>query len=269
MRSASLAARTALAASALLAATFLAAGCGSIRLDRPLTPTPASDAPRPPLVRVWERDVDAAFGPAPALVVGGHVAVGTLTGAVLVLDGATGRSAGKLSFGASIGGGLAVSPDGRTLVVPVARGRASVVAHDLRGGERRWAWRPDSTAQTADAGLVLVAGVVVAPLHDGTVVGLDADTGAERWRVAGTPPAQNHAAPALLPGGLVAVADDRGTVRALDAATGAVRWTATVGAPVYASLLESGGCLLVVLSEPRHVTVFQTTGASAPLAPRP
>ena len=214
-------------------------------------------------MRLWERDADAAFGPAAALVGGEQFAVGTRAGAVVVLDAATGRSVGKLSFGASVDGALAA--DGRTLYVPVARGRAAVVAHDLRAGTRRWAWRPDSAAQTADAGLVLAAGVVVAPLHDGTVVGLDADTGAERWRVAGTPPAQNHAPPALLPGGLVAVADDRGTVRAVDAATGAVRWTAQAGAPVHAApvhaaRLGAAGSLFVPTTRGGLVALDAATG---------
>ncbi|HEX8385697.1 MAG TPA: PQQ-binding-like beta-propeller repeat protein, partial [Rubricoccaceae bacterium] len=232
-------------AALLSGALLLLGGCGSIQVDRPLVPAAPSAAPTPPLVEVWEVDVEGAFGPAAAAVGGGRIAIGDRKGDVVVLDGPTGRRVGRLSFGASIEGGLVLSPDGLTVYVPVARGRAGVVAYAVREGARRWTWRPDSAAQSVDAGVALTGDVVVAALHDGSVVGLDAAVGTERWRQPGADRAQNHASPVALTGGLVAVADDQGAVRALDAATGAVRWTGDVGAPVYAAPALATGRLFV------------------------
>ena len=245
---------------ALALALAALAGCGTIQLDRPLVPAPRAEAPSPPLVQAWETEVDAAFGPAAATAGSGRLAVGTRSGHVVVLDGATGDRLGSLSFGAGIDGGVLVAPDGQTVYVPVARGRYGVVAHGLRDGRRRWAWRADSAALAADAGLALVGGVVVAPLHDGTTVGLDATAGTERWRLAGGARAQNHAAPTVLPGGLVAIADDRGSVRALDASTGAVRWSAEAGAPVYAAPVVDDGRLLVPTTRGTLVALDATSG---------
>ena len=243
----------------------LLAGCGSIQLARPLAPAAPSDAPAPPLVRVWETDVEAAFGPA-APVVGGAagsaaLAIGTRNGRVVVLDAASGDRIGSLGFGASVDAGIALSPDGQTAYVAVARGRYAVVAQALRTGERRWGWRPDSSTQAVDAGLVLAAGVVVAPLHDGTILGLDAASGAERWRVVGTPGAQNHAAPIDVGRGGVAVIDDRGTVRALDAATGRVLWTATAGAPVVSAPTLTDGRLFAGTTRGTLAALDAATGA--------
>ena len=263
-RFASIRARRTRGAFAVLLAVLLT-GCGSIQLARPFAPAAPTDAPAPPLVRVWETDVEAAFGPA-APVVGGTadgaaIAVGTRNGRVVVLDAASGDRIGSLGFGASVDAGLALSPDGQTAYVAVARGRFAVVAQTLRTGARRWGWRPDSAAQAVDAGLVLAAGVVVAPLHDGTVLGLDAATGAERWRVLGTPGAQNHAAPTDVGRGVVAVCDDRGTVRALDAATGRVIWTATAGAPVVSAPTLADGRLLVGTTRGTLAALDAVTGA--------
>ena len=214
-------------------------------LDRPLVPVAPAEAPAPPLAQVWETDVDAAFGPAAPVVGAQRLAVGTRNGHALVLDALTGRRLGSLNVGTSIDGGLALSPDGAVLYVPVSSGRFAVVAHTLTTGVRRWGWRPASPAESADAGLVLVSGVLVVPLHDGTVIGLDATSGAERWRAADTTQAQNHAAPVAMPGARVAIADDRGTVRLLDAATGDVIWTARIGAPIYSAPTPAEGRLLV------------------------
>lgn len=220
-------------------------GCASITLERPLVPVPVAEAPAPPLAQAWQTDVDAAFGPAAPVVGAQRIAVGVRNGRAVVLDAATGRRLGSLDVGQSIEAGLALSPDGAVLYVPVSRGRFAVVAHAVTTGQRQWGWRAASAAEMVDAGLALVGGTVVAPLHDGTTIGLDAMTGQERWRAAGTARAQNHAAPAALPGGRVAVADDRGSVRVLDAATGAVVWAAEVGAPVYAAPTLAGSRLLV------------------------
>lgn len=245
----------------LLLIASATSGCASISLERPLVPVVPAEAPAPPLAEVWQTDVDAAFGPAAPVVAAQRIAVGVRNGRAVVLDAATGRRVGSLDVGQSIEAGLVLSPDGAVLYVPVSRGRFAVVAHAVTTGERQWGWRPASPAEMVDAGLALAAGVVVAPLHDGTTIGLDAMTGAERWRLAGADRAQNHAAPAVLPGGRVAVADDRGGVRVLDAATGAVVWTASAGAPVYAAPTVAGDRLLVSTTRGTLSAFDAATGA--------
>ena len=221
-------------------------------------PEAPSAAPAAPLVRVWETDVEAASGPEAPAIGAGALAVATGNGDAVVLDAATGRRLGSLSFGASLGAALALAPDGLTAYVPVSRGRFAVVAHALTTGERRWGWRADSSAQGADAGLALASGTVVAPLHDGTVVGLVAASGAELWRLPGTG-AQHHAAPLAL-GPDVIVADDRGRVRRLAAATGDVAWTAEVGEPVYAAPVELEGRLFVSTTRGALAALDAATG---------
>ena len=214
-------------------------GCTAIRLDRPLG-EPVSDPPAFPIEQVWERDVQAAFGPAAPYVTDRYVVVGTRRGEVVILDREDGRTAAVGEFGMSVEGPLAVSASGTVLYVPTADARGGVEAFDVRMGRRVWRWRESGS----QAGVALANGVVVAPLVDGRVVGLDEATGQVAWTQEARGEARVFAAPVALDGDVV-VADDRGRVSRIDVQTGQDRWAVEVGGPVEATPSADGASVVV------------------------
>lgn len=228
-------------AAAIVAALVLLAGCQQLRLTEPLRPSRSDAVPPPPLEQAWRTDVGAAFGPLALQATNDLLLVATRAGDVSIVT-SEGRERGRVRLGNSIEGPIAVV-DGRRIVVALDGTAWGVVAYDLMEG--RVLWR--ALRHVAHpAGVVVAAGVAVAPARDGWVRGLDADTGEERWRFqADADTAAFVAPPILLGDGSVAVADIRGRVAALDPATGRPRWRADVGAPVYTAMAV-GERLLVV-----------------------
>ena len=218
-------------------------GCNTLRLGVPAPEAGEAVVAPPPLVELWERNVEAAFGPAAPSVLGDQVLVSTRQGDLVLLNAATGQVDGKQSFGDSVEGAVAFSDNRRLLFVGAAQ-PGQVIAHDLTSGERAWRWRSRDLG-TPDAGVVQSGGVVVAPLTDGTIVGLDAATGDMRWSTRPDTTATYAAAPVVYAGG-VALADDRGTVRLLDPQTGDRIWTVLVGGPVeHTPAMGADGTLFV------------------------
>lgn len=233
------------------------AGCSTLQLDQPLVPVPPGVAPPPPLEQAWRREVDGGFGPEAPLVVGNVLIVGTARGELVALDRRTGQKAGSHPFGDSVEGALAVASDGRTVVVPVAKGRAAVLAYDARTGQERWRW----TGGAVTGGVALVGDVAVASTRDGRTVGLDLESGTERWAHDAPDGAQIQAAPISLGSTTVLVSDDRGRLDALDARTGQVVWTADAGAPVLRSPEVADGIVVVPTTRGRLVALDAASGA--------
>ena len=242
-----------------LGGALLVAGCSALQLDEALVPPATGFAPAPPLEQVWRREVPGGFGPSAPLPVGSLLLLGTASGDLVALDRRTGARAGSHAFGESVEGAIVVAPDGQTVVVPVARGRATVRAYDARSGRERWRW----TGTPVTGGVVLVGSTVVASTRNGRTVGLDLATGAERWAHEAPAGTQIQAAPVALGDGCVVVATDRGTVVALDAQTGGEVWTADAGAPVYHTPSVFDGRLAVATTRGRLVVLDAATGEVA------
>lgn len=215
-------------------------GCSTIQLGTALG-DPVADGPRLPIERLWERDVQAAFGPSSAYLTRQFVVVGTRQGEVVVLDLESGAVEAVGEFGKSVEGRLAVSGDGETLYVPLAEEDGGVIAYAVRPGVEEWRWEGGAV----EGGAVLQGDVLVIATLAGAVVGLDAATGEERWTVEGAPDAQIHAAPVAVNAVTVVVVDDKGGVRLLDTASGEVRWGTSVGAPVYDAPAVADGVVYV------------------------
>lgn len=223
----------------LLLGLFVLAGCTSIQLPSTLG-EPITDPPGVPLVEHWERDVQAAFGPSAPLITRRYVVVGTRRGEVVVLDRETGATEGAGEFGSSVEGPIAVSADGGTIYVPTADADGGIEAYDVQQGRRVWRWE----GGVAQAGVVRVGLVLVAPMLDSRVVALDAASGEVLWERAAVDGVQIHAAP-VADGADVLIATDRGEVLRLAALSGAERWRADVGAPVYAAPAADGRSIVV------------------------
>ena len=226
----------------LLLLVLLLGGCNTLRLGTPAPDAAPTAVSAPPLERLWERNVNAGFGPAAPLVLGEHVLVGTREGDVVLLDAETGAVDGRQSFGDSVEGPLAFSAGRRLLYVASAL-PGQVIAHDLVRGERAWRWKSRDLG-TPDAGVVHVRGHVVAPLSDGHIVGLDATDGARRWLVRPDSTAR-FVAPPVVVDDVVVVVDDRGQVRRIDPAAGTVQSTVSVGGAVEHAPTVAGGLLVV------------------------
>lgn len=237
----------------LLVSLMAMTGCNSLRIGTPAPDLAPTAAPVPPLAERWTRSVDAAFGAGAPLVLGDQLLVGTRKGDVVLLNAATGRIEGRQSFGDSVEGSLAFSDDRRLLFVPIAS-PARITAQDIVRGVRAWRWKARDLG-SPDAGVVQAGGVVVAPLTDGTVIGLDAADGSVRWQIRHDSTASFLAAP-LIADGRVIVVDDRGTVRRLDPRSGQTDWTMALDAPVeHTPALTADGALIVVTTRGEMVRV--------------
>ena len=245
---------------ALGTALCLAAGCASIRLGGSLG-DPAEGGPRLPIERVWERDVQAAFGPGAPHLTTRYALVGTRRGEVVILDLEDGEIAGAQGFGESIEGALGVGPSATVLYIPTAERRGGIIAFDVRAGRQLWAWRGGGVM----GGAVLVDGVVVVGALDGRVIGLDAATGEVRWEDAPDAPRHIHAASLAIGGGRVVVADDRGRVTVREAATGTAVLTVEVGEPIYRTPAQDGPHLYVATTRGTLAQIDLTTGSQRTL----
>lgn len=237
----------------LLCLLLLLSGCSTINLGEPLGEVDA-EAPATPIEPLWERDADAAFGPAAAYVTGAYVVVGTRKGEVVVLDREDGAVLGRGEFGQSVEGQLGVSPDGRVLYVPTAEVKGGVEAFDVSRGVRLWRWRGGAV----QGGVARVGAMVVVGMLDGRVVGLDAETGTERWTTQASGQIQ---APPVVVGGDVLIADDSGRVARLDPSTGAARWAVELAQPVYAAPAVADAGVYVSTARGAVVRLDAGTGA--------
>jgi len=234
----------------------LLGGCSALNLGRGLGQE-VDDPPGFPIERMWERDVQAAFGPSAALLTDQYVVVGTRRGEIVVLDRTSGDSEGAVELGTSIEGAFAVSADRSVVFVPTADRNGGVTAYDVMRGQRRWVWKGGAV----QGGVVRVEGTVVTATLAGTVAGLDAATGEPRWVHEATDGVQVHASPVVM-GSDVLVADDQGHVRLYDAAGGALRWTADVGEPVYATPTSAEGAVFVSTTRGSIHKLDAATGAT-------
>lgn len=238
----------------------LAAGCASIRLGGPLGDR-SDGGPRLPVERVWERDVQAAFGPGGPHLTSRYALVGTRRGEVVILDLEDGEIAGAQGFGESIEGSVGVGPSSSVLYIPTAERRGGVTAFDVRVGKRLWEWQGGGVV----GGAVIVDGVVVVGTLDGRTAGLDAATGEVRWEDAPDSPRHIHAAPLAIDGGRVVLVDDRGRVSVREAATGAAVLTVEVGEPIYRMPARDGQYLYVATTRGTLARVDLATGTARPL----
>lgn len=246
----------------------LAAGCQTIRLDSPVRPGPddwittgasAAHNPwiestvHPPLVRVWEYNAEAAFGPGGAVIVGDVLLVGTRRGEVHAVDLEKGKKSGSVKFKEPIEG-TPVVYDG-TLYLTTSWGNRTMFGFDLERGRRQWSEKGDPVV----AGPVLVDETLVLATVAGEVSGRDPADGAIRW-IAGAAGSPISSTPVSMDDGTVVVADQRGLVRAIRTSDGSEVWAADAGAPVYAALTWIGGLVTVPTTRGRLLALDGETG---------
>jgi outer membrane protein assembly factor BamB len=234
----------------------------------------------PPLVRLWEYDAGAGFGPASVAVADSTVYVGTLVGEVRAVDLVTGREIHSNDLGEAIFGTPLVA--GPRIVLALSASEENLISYDAVKGEKAWA------VETGDveSSPLSVGGMIVVALVDGAIAAYDTADGREIWihhfprsyRSPGIRSSPSSDGERIFAGndageiaglrasdgqllwtapaggavfGTVPAAEGRviastlaGTIRAFDAATGKPLWTFEAGAPIYGAAAVSGGAVV-------------------------
>lgn len=266
-------------------------GCASVKLDFPIPPTPyewkqAGGSPErlhfqnrvivPPFRLDWEYNAGGGFA-ANAIVSKGNVLfVSTLHGEVHLINAETGARIGRINFGEPISGSPVLHDD--LIIVPLSDGNYTLVAYDLRKGERSWQKKlgPVETSPLLHGETLFVL------TRQGKLLALDPETGEERWThstnemTASSPAAKDeHVYVATRAGALYAVNSKTGTLMweqrnlrtvmttpvvvgqhvylasrdsilyCIDRKSGEIEWEKNVGAKIYAS--PSAGMNYLVL----------------------
>lgn len=195
----------------------------------------------PPLMRVWETDAGAGFGPSSPAVADGRVFVANLQGEIQVLDVATGNTRGTFDFGSAIAGTPAL--ENGLIYFGLAHDENSVVCYEVQNAEVRW----QAKAGGVEAAPLLMGKTLYVATLEGRLVALNTFDGTERWVFA--VPAGNglpgiHSAPASDSTNLYFGCDD-GNVYAVSADRGRMLWSAGTGGAVVASPAVTGGSVYV------------------------
>jgi outer membrane protein assembly factor BamB len=243
--------RRAVAFIAALAAMLLVAACGgggmvsdAIDTINPMNwfgsrSASAQMAPLPALTSsiavstLWQASVgnsrQAIFSPA---VAGDSVYAAAYDGAIIRLDGDSGKQLWRIDAGERLIGG--VGSDGKLVVVGSSTGE--VLAFDVNGTAQ---WKAQVTSEVLAAPQV-ADDVVVVRSADGRIFGLDAKDGKRKWYYQRSTPALTvrSAVGISISRGIAYAGFAGGKLVAINLNNGAVRWEATVALPRGATELE-------------------------------
>ncbi|MGV3570126.1 MAG: outer membrane protein assembly factor BamB [Ramlibacter sp.] len=218
-----------------LGAAALVAGCSimpqfsalpSFLGGGPEKPKPAELQPNPGLIGVrqaWTSRIGPVNFPLGVAVNGSTVTLASADGAVVALDGATGRELWRANAGAPIAAGA--GSDGTTAAV-ITRNNDLVA---FAGGRELWRQRLPALSYTPP----LVAGARVFVLAaDRSVAGFDGQTGRRLWtqQRQGEPLVLRQAG-VLLAVGDTLVAGQGGRMAGLNPLNGTIRWEAPIATP--------------------------------------
>jgi PQQ-like domain len=133
------------------------------------------------------------------------------------------------------------------------------------GGRESASWLRDHDGATVGPALLLVDGVLVAPLARRGVVGLEPATGRERWRF---DPPRTQRSWLSTAGSRVLMTTDGGTLHGLDASSGQVRFSIRSSMPCAAPAVRSGRQAVTLVRRSEQAAVFVcdalASGRSAP-----
>jgi outer membrane protein assembly factor BamB len=182
---------------------------------------------------LWQASVgnsrQAVFSPA---VAGDSVYAAAYDGAIIRLDGGSGKQLWRIDAGERLIGG--VGSDGKLVVVGSSTGE--VLAFDVNGTAQ---WKAQVTSEVLAAPQV-ADDVVVVRSADGRIFGLDAKDGKRKWYYQRSTPALTVRSPAgiSISRGIAYAGFAGGKLVAINLNNGAVRWEATVALPRGATELE-------------------------------
>jgi outer membrane protein assembly factor BamB len=246
----------ALPALLIASSAALVAGCGSLKLGRPVIlrpgdwPTFAMTERRvikkaqpltPPLALEWEQDVQGGIGNGSPLVVDSLVFIGNLRGDLQVFQARTGKRFGSVNLGEAVQGSPVI--DGNVALVALSNTRESLLAYDLSGGQTLW----KRAYGDIEVSPLLFDRKVYVGTTNGTFYCVERYSGDMVWKF--TVPENQlmkgiRSSPST-DGATVVFGSDNGCLYALDAVTGRLRWRLDTGAPVMATPCIIGGAVYV------------------------
>lgn len=260
------------APAAIVLMVLACAGCGNLRIERPIREQPgdwpafargvdhgatAAQSVTPPLTLAWNQDVTAGVGNGSPVIVDGIVFVGTLRGELYAMGAGDGKIMGWTGLGDAIQGSPAV--DGSVAFVALSNSKESITAFDLNEGRARW----KKNYGDVETSPLLYEEHLFIGNTAGTLYSLERATGDQRWKYelpSNTRLKGIRSSPAAEGGTVVFGADD-GWLTALNAETGALRWRVDTGAPLTAAPLVRDGIVIIGNRQGTLVAVGRESGA--------
>lgn len=175
----------------LCTALSLYSGCGSLKLDTPLTSTEndwliGGGSPErlhfqqtrlaPPFIPDWEYNAGAGFASNALLAKGDILFISTLHGELHLVNIETGRRIGRMNVSEPISGSP-VLRDNR-IYLPLAGGDETLIAYDLLAGKKSWS----KNIGPVESSLLLHNDILYAVSRNGTVYAFNPDNGTVHWK---------------------------------------------------------------------------------------
>jgi outer membrane protein assembly factor BamB len=185
----------------------------------------------PPLVKAWEYDASAGFGPFGLTINGNIISIGNLRGEVHLVDKINGKGLGMKDFGTAIYAPPVL--DANILFLALSDENGSMLAYDLSRGSIVWR---KSFGRIESAILLLNDYIIVSTVDNG-LVSIDKKDGSVIWKY---PQPNNrhqptsHSSPAAY-GETIVYGMDDGLIVALNSQNGSVCWQKQVGGSLIAA----------------------------------
>lgn len=184
------------------------------------------------------------------LPINGNLFYGTGSGAVVLLDRATGQELWRFQLGDAVFSTPVVANG----IAYFGSTDKKVYALRVTDGTFVWAF---PTRDIVSAMPLVYNGNVYIASEDRHIYALDADTGQQRWSFSG---GGAFIAPPVIAGDKLIVSNDDGRVFALDPTTGGVRWEFSAGRGVTAPVTAANGVLYFGSFDSQVLAVAQETG---------
>jgi outer membrane protein assembly factor BamB len=185
----------------------------------------------PPLVKAWEYDASAGFGPFGVTINGNIISIGNLRGEVHLVDKINGKGLGMKDFGTAIYAPPVL--DANILFLALSDENGSMLAYDLSRGSIVWR---KSFGRIESAILLLNDNIIISTVDNG-LMSIDKKDGSVIWKY---PQPNNrrqptsHSSPAAY-GETIVYGMDDGLIVAVNSHDGSLRWQKRIGSGVSAT----------------------------------
>jgi len=187
----------------------------------------------PPLIKMWERDIEAGVSYSGIAVSDAVVFVNSLAGEMVCIDVSTGGKIGSLGFLGKDASSTPVLIGDNVIVTYAGDDKFSVTAYNITEGERIWR-KNFGYIQTSP---VYKDGSIYFGTLKGYLNKVGSDSGNVKWKYPVNEPIHSTCA---ISGNKILFGTDRGSFCCVNSVDGAELWKIKFNAPVFSTPLASG-----------------------------
>lgn len=210
----------------------------------------------PPLVKAWEYDASAGFGPFGATINGNIISIGNLRGEVHLVDKINGKGLGMKDFGTAIYAPPVL--DANILFLALSDENGSMLAYDLSRGSIVWR----KSFGRIESAILLLNDNIIASTVDNGLMSIDKKDGSVIWKY---PQPNNrrqptsHSSPAACGETIVCGMDD-GLIVAVNSNDGSLLWHKRIGSGLTTTPSIQGNNIFIGTSDGKVLSLELSTG---------